>query len=343
MRYLSRNADQARFDVLREGTPLPPGSFYRDTPAGFLSIRVSHVTITGDFVEYQIGDIDAMSHPRRSDADDLLRQFTRIATAEDVVRFVERWGPIGFCADHQLPYEHSWGPQLPGASADHFEKWYEERGTRPEECQAPWWIKPARAPIGSESIGVYMRFADQSRGIMLAASALRAGRQPTDEEWLAATVGWNRRDIAKRGESYLLTRRAVHRLFTGEVAPHETADGLDSQKWWWQVLGSLVNEWIAISGVRPRIGSWTGDPQVRFVTSPVGIGLFGTLAMQLLRAVTGHMAPEICDGCGEAYLPANRRPKRNQKHWCPECRKKGVPTREWRAAQQERKGDGHDE
>jgi hypothetical protein len=339
MRYFSQE-EQAQIDLLQEGTPLPPGSFNRHTPAGFIAQRVSQVTCDGKFVEYQVGGNEALSKPLTTNADALLTEFTRLVKAGDIVRFVERWGPLGLCADHDLPHEHNKGPVVPRASGDSTVRWPVQADAI-QGCPAPSW-----RGIGAtcrESADSYLRFAAQGRGILLAASALRKGMQPTNEMWKSATVGLDRSAVAESAPELLLHRRVVHRIFTGEVAPYENVDDLGRQRWWWVVLGTQANDWLAISGVHPRIEMWMVDPQIRFMTSPVGIGLFGTIAMQLLRAVTGHMAPEICDGCGEPYLPAKRRPKRGQKHWCPDCKKKGVPTREWRAAKRAEKENGNDE
>jgi hypothetical protein len=102
--------------------------------------------------------------------------------------------------------------------------------------------------------------------------------------------------------------------------------------WWEQhvdveriIIARVVNEWLTIGGVGPAVVWHHSDerPSIRFG----GPSLFGALALQLALAVGQSRGLAICTHCGTKYPPAKRRPKTGQRHFCPECREKGVPNR----------------
>lgn len=87
----------------------------------------------------------------------------------------------------------------------------------------------------------------------------------------------------------------------------------------------VVERWLSLGGVRPRF-TWEGLTPSFELGGPalIGTGLFGALAVQLLLSISRIDGLEVCSGCTHPYLPS-RRPQSGRRHYCPDCREKGVP------------------
>jgi hypothetical protein len=91
------------------------------------------------------------------------------------------------------------------------------------------------------------------------------------------------------------------------------------------LLAEQVNAWLAESQVRPSLEVKSG---ARFGAIQFNVGtLYGALVTQLLKEVSGLSEWVLCSNskCRKSYIPELRRPKSGQRHFCPSCRKAGVP------------------
>lgn len=104
-------------------------------------------------------------------------------------------------------------------------------------------------------------------------------------------------------------------------------------------LGGLLNEWIQLGDVRPFLDWDLSERKPRFKLGGRFSGLFGALALQLTMAVLQAGGIAICSHCHNDYR-TKRQPKRNQKNFCPQCRKKGIPHRIAQAEYQRKKREG---
>lgn len=112
-----------------------------------------------------------------------------------------------------------------------------------------------------------------------------------------------------------------------------------------QCLKSEVNRWLLLGAVRPifywpyqdtgliQLGatsnSWSDRDSkllLRFSGDWQGTTLFGALAVQLMMAISRTEGLLFCSGCKQPYVPS-RRMDTNRKHFCPSCRREGVPLR----------------
>ena len=93
----------------------------------------------------------------------------------------------------------------------------------------------------------------------------------------------------------------------------------------WGLLLDLINTYIDLGGVRLRF-TWDPKndpsqivPRLSFGCPNAG-ALFGTLAIQLMFAVSNTEGAAICTSCGLPYFP-RRRPKAGQRRFChrPKC------------------------
>ena len=93
-----------------------------------------------------------------------------------------------------------------------------------------------------------------------------------------------------------------------------------------------LNEWLELSGVRPR-AVWSGD---ELQTPLVGSQTMTTLALQLLGVVGGNRDVATCSVCREPY-PRDRKPQRDRRNYCSDdCARQGDALRQ-RAYRQRRK------
>ena len=114
---------------------------------------------------------------------------------------------------------------------------------------------------------------------------------------------------------------------------------------WWKpsavrseriMLGDVATQWITLGNVRPVL-TWRSTnpgPQVEFGSG--GSSFFGALACQLMFTIARVDGVAVCSGCGTVYIPP-RRPRRDQRRYCPTCRARGVPQRDAQRDRQQRR------
>jgi hypothetical protein len=90
------------------------------------------------------------------------------------------------------------------------------------------------------------------------------------------------------------------------------ANSIDFQR---QLLGEVLNYWLELAGVRPRLDWSTAKPAVQLG----GYGLIGALAVQLLFDCSRTDGLAVCTSCGTPFLPGPRRPRRDRNIYCSDC------------------------
>ena len=82
-----------------------------------------------------------------------------------------------------------------------------------------------------------------------------------------------------------------------------------------RIVGHILDDMLAQSGVRPTF-RWMSDlPEIR--ESPEE-SLFGTLARQLMHAVSRSEGTHVCQACGSLFTP-KRKPQAGRNSYCPSC------------------------
>lgn len=79
-----------------------------------------------------------------------------------------------------------------------------------------------------------------------------------------------------------------------------------------------ANRWLEYGDVRPRL-AWDRDRSYSVALHVKS--LLGALARHVFLTVTGDVGVAMCDGCGEVFVPEERKPKRGQFTWCYDCGK----------------------
>jgi hypothetical protein len=182
---------------------------------------------------------------------------------------------------------------------------------------------------GWEPLERWRHYAARAQAALLVAHWLRAGGKG-DVPGFGALV----RDMAK-----VL-------LAAGRFGPKPRIRPPD----WWALITGVVNEWIEVGGVRPRL-LLSGDmPDIarasaarpRLVLTPTWrfpvpeFSLFGALGMQLAFAVSGERGIAPCSVCGTMFEPG-RQLRPDESHYCDDCRASGAPQRAASAAYRARR------
>lgn len=211
----------------------------------------------------------------------LLYEFAGLTDAT-VLRFAERWGPLGLCEQHRLPVLHKrTGVCLPRVCGDEL----------------------------AESIAPWRRLVAVVKAILSIRTALARGSAGNPRDWRTL---W-------RGE--LETPNNVYSAYGGlalalnalldrvNVRPFISFDETRLAIWFG------TSELIHVFQIR-------GNPRYRryrdwFTDSGM---LLATISIQLALAACAGAGLSACDACGSLYQPA-KGPRAGERHYCPKCGK----------------------
>ena len=152
-----------------------------------------------------------------------------------------------------------------------------------------------------ESLLYWVFYSLHARAIVRLASALRGSRVPNLERDWALLLGIDANELAARQAA----------LEADEIAWDK-----------WGFLSQEVQRWLEWGNVKPWFG-WTEGASPSL--DEVGDGLFGAIAKHLVHAVIG-VERELCYECQTPYTPT-RKPRADQRNFCPKCRQKGAPNK----------------
>jgi hypothetical protein len=137
---------------------------------------------------------------------------------------------------------------------------------------------------------------------------------PYSEEFLELIVAGRSRATANFAEYREVAREPTDRARmeryarrVEELGRRRMAESVDFQR---QLLGEVLNFWLEIAAVRPRL-DWSGSKPV---VQLGGHGLIGAIAVQLLFDCSRTDGLVVCTSCGTPYLPGFRRPRRDRQH-----------------------------
>lgn len=287
------------------------------------------VEIEGDRLIYRAQGRFGDSTPafRDGSLSTMVEQFLELADApsDQIRRYAQRWGVLRICA-HGLPASHNSRNLLTGV-------------TRLTPCvplteiverigQPPAYVGDSslsrdggpRPPIverthqGFEPIGAWRQFSRQARAILRIVAAHREQERADREDlrvlfrWLWFTAGGHDCPI-----SYDPDTGAVR------ACEHEPKEDITlTPALQRQLIHKSLDDWSAMADIRLRFG-WTEAGEPLRIT---GAGVFGELAIQLMMLVHQSNGFAICSSRGCIYVP-ERRPRRGEHRYCPNCRPSG--------------------
>jgi hypothetical protein len=216
-----------------------------------------------------------------------LHDFIKLNPTDDnaICRYAQKWGTMGVCEQHQLPFSHAMN------------------GQSTPRCYPP---KVDRNGIQfySEPLAFWRRCILKATALLRLGADIREGRNGRRVDWLTiapATGDWDKAGWSTKHPppwQHLPTARSL--------------------------FASKIQGWLDVGGVRPRF-SWDPRLKrwaIRHTTpSDVLWPLFGWLGIRLMIEVSGGRVT-VCPYCQTEYFP-QRLPGRNQDHCCgePECKR----------------------
>jgi hypothetical protein len=229
----------------------------------------------------------------------LLDAFVRIDSERDVLKFATQFGPLGLCR-HGFP-------------AGHYLEGHQFLFDSPSRGQC----FPSRAGPASEPAARWFVYARAARAMLNLAAALHGGALGRQEDWADAFESVPRDEDVHPPDPAAMTRGPL------------TLIGLR------HLLADLVNEWLLLGDVRPRL-LWEEGVGITFDADT-----FGALAVQLTQAVSRTNGLAICSSCGLPYMRTGRKAPAGRRNYCPDCGL-GAALRDAQRAHRQRKrtGDG---
>lgn len=222
----------------------------------------------------------------------ILEKFVRLADAapDRILDYARHWGPLGLFEDTLIL-------ELPRPGSVHV------RAIQPHPWNPPEGLfsdgpSSRRSSDGEyildgwEPLELWRHFARVARAMINVAAMLHQEKIGATEDW-QIIFEWH-----ERSEPWWPRALRFERL----------------------ILAMVVNDWIELGNVRPRL-DWDGEkPEIRFDGS-----LFNALTVQLMAVTSKTGGTALCSSCGEPYL-VSRRPRTGENHYCqdPECGKKAA-------------------
>jgi hypothetical protein len=223
------------------------------------------------------------SNPLRPEAHGfgLLCEFMNLADApvETILAFARKWGVLEICR-HGLPCTHN---------------------LRYADTFSGRWCFPLSYndyKFFHEPILYWHFYARQMRALLNIAVRLKQGMPGLVEDWKVVNVA----GLMRKSEVKVLGEELFAAIYGRTVED----DRLYVLK--------LLDRWLSMGDVRPNL-VWDDEHcSVSFDNT-----LFGMLAMQLMLMISSSGGVAFCSGCGKYYPPKVRRPKVDQRNYCPEC------------------------
>lgn len=254
----------------------------------------------------------------------MLEGFVRLADRDaDAIRdYAGHWGPLWLCG-HGLYWQH-----------DRF-------ACRPQPVREEIWY------TRWERLADWRDLAVQARATLRIAQKLNGGQLADPSDWQAIPGRYERMDaMFIRWDEAQWVDEHSERLHEASLVDDEleqfekVATELQAEErsrsdylspdeaWQWEtvaggatldiherLLAMVLDTWVERGGVKPSVFRHNGRRSIRLG----GYGLLGALAIQLVFDVCRSDGLAICTSCGTPYLPARRRPRRDQNPYCPDC------------------------
>lgn len=153
-------------------------------------------------------------------------------------------------------------------------------------------LGPPKTRYYWEPLESWFFYARTARSVLNAAAALQAGHEPPVE-------------LMDELKAWISTVRQE--------------PDLPPLDWWVKAsaaehLELLVNFWLHLGGVKPRIRLSTTPPTFAF-----RVGAFGAIGMQLMQSITRTQGLTLCSSCGYPYPRSGRRVQAGRRNYCPTC------------------------
>jgi hypothetical protein len=218
-------------------------------------------------------------------AREIIADFVRLESTEEISAFARRYGPLGLC-HHHLPLTHPFLTAL----GDHGRT---PVPGYPDLC----------APFSKDERHALESIKGWQSWIQLARLLLRTA-------------------VSIRNPKFMITTEDREQLYN-PPSPFSSvfaSIGLDPDEFSFpEVLSHWINIWLGFSDLGLRCRSWRAG---RFTLHPFApMSVFGTIALQLALLICRAKSVALCDACGDLAFPTRLTQGRHV--FCESCRDRG--------------------
>jgi hypothetical protein len=224
----------------------------------------------------------------------VLPEFIALADGsnEAILRFAQRYGPLGLCREHSKPLYHA--PQCISPNSN----FIEIPEINPDERVNREWIERIKF---FEALSGWRLWAGYIRAVVHLGSALRQGGPGKSADWRFVLNG----DLPppKVDRMHLLASLANDILRLTQPVPMVALDD----------AGNLALKFVNAGSIQNRSAV---EVAKRAIQSTVSGALLAAIAVAAASWIAGGRALSRCTGCGTSYHP-KREP--GERHFCAAC------------------------
>lgn len=260
---------------------------------------------------------------QKTDTTDLLHDFLRLAhediTAQQVLTFAGRWGPLWRC--RQRVCEGDFPPCYAYMENTDYCLW------SPYEPIREYVIEAQRVKSVLDVL-LHLRDEKQHEPVPEALwhTIRYVERSPQCEKWEAErNAAWDAKYNLSSPPRY------------DSDAAYARKDPAYAQSLGWGFLVDVANKYVAALGQPASSLTCPDGPRPPQFDIASSLGFLRVVWLEIIRLLSGTQQYYRCDGCGTYYERTGRKPKKGGKNYCASCGKKSgyrVPKRQHKARKQ---------
>jgi len=222
----------------------------------------------------------------KENTDKLLDDFVKLANAtpKKVLKFVKKWGPLWACVSHST---HK--AELADVTGVEIVSLIHPIGPLHGDaalgfCWCSW--------VPAENVSSFVREAKRAKAALSIYTCLKLEKEEDPNDW--ATLGFSGK-LKFAGTASAEEKKFIKKMFLCSFVERRLSE-----------VGFLI------------------DPQSLKLQIVFDLGFLRAAWLQLAQAMTAMRGIYVCDGCGDVYVRALKKPVEGKFNFCPQCGKKGA-------------------
>ena len=222
----------------------------------------------------------------KENTDKLLDDFVKLANAtpNKVLKFVKKWGPLWACVSHSTHKAN-----LADVLGVEIVSLIHPIGPLHGDaalgfCWCSW--------VPAENVSSFVREAKRAKAALSIYTCFKLGKEEDPNDW--GTLG-----------------------FEGKLKITDNASAEEK---------NFIKKMLLCNFVESRLSEvgFSIDPQSLKLQIVFDLGFLRAAWLQLAQAMTAMRGIYVCDGCGDVYVRALKKPVEGKFNFCPQCGKKGA-------------------
>jgi len=227
-----------------------------------------------------------------------LKSFLKLAYIEigekaeqKIIKFAERWGVLGICREHLLPWSHNDQPTFSDNTLLQLHFRNDRRSCGMPERNGDW----------SEPLSEWYLWLRLAKAIFSLGLELHQGRNGKAEHW------------------NFMGYKPAYYAGIGKI---NRSTGLPEPELGKTIVASYVTSWLEVTGVKPRF-EWLTTGRIFSLGVSAPDRLLSILGVQIMMLINRSSGLGICTSCGEWFLLRTRQ-SLSRNVYCEHCGKKAA-------------------